>query len=87
VSQLGHDLVVGDGGGVLLLDGVDPLGQYRPFCDRCADKLASSALRLGQARRIAEAHARNTHHDVRIEPWDSFQLIELVRPPGSGGAV
>jgi hypothetical protein len=70
---------------VLLLDGVDPHGRYRPFCDRCGSKLTSSALPLGQARRVAEAHARNTGHDVRIEPWESFALIELVRASECGG--
>jgi hypothetical protein len=70
---------------MLLLDGVDPLGQYRPYCDHCGDKLCNTALRLGQARLLAEGHARRTHHDVRIEPWDSFQLIELVTAAESGG--
>lgn len=68
-----------------MLDGVDPLGQYRPFCDRCGDSLCSSALRLGQARQLAEGHARRTRHDVRIEPWDSFALIELVSAAEAGG--
>jgi hypothetical protein len=70
---------------VLMLDGVDPLGRYRPFCDRCGDKLASSAVRLDDARRLAQAHAQRTHHDVRIEPWDSFALIELVTRNEDGG--
>lgn len=70
---------------VLFLDGVDPLGMYRPFCDACGEKLVSSAVRLHQARLLAEHHARKAQHDVRIEPWDSFQLIELVPAPGSGG--
>lgn len=66
-----------------MLDGVDPLGQYRPYCDVCGDKLANSALRLEQARRLALGHARRYHHNVRIEPWDSFQLIETVTPDDS----
>jgi hypothetical protein len=68
-----------------MLDGVDPLGQYRPYCDRCGDRLCSSPLRLGQARLLAEGHARRTRHDVRIEPWDSFALVELVAAQELGG--
>lgn len=59
----------------------DYRGNYRPYCDSCGDKLWHFPLLLDQARNVAREHATAQGHLVRIEPWDSFQLIENVYPP------
>lgn len=47
--------------------------------------MGGSGLRLGQARALAATHARAHRHDVRIEPWESFALVELVAAAEFGG--
>lgn len=58
----------------------DPRGNFRPFCDRCGDKLWPYPLLIEQARNVAYEHAWRLRHVVRIEPWDSFALVESVVP-------
>lgn len=59
----------------------DPRASYRPYCDRCGGKLWDVALMLEQARNVAWEHAFRMRHAVRIEPWDSFALVEAVPVP------
>jgi hypothetical protein len=63
---------------------------YRPYCDPCGDKLVPFPITLHQARLMAQAHANRERHTVRVEPWDSYNLIEAVEPapvPGGLGGV
>ena len=51
---------------------------YRPYCDQCGEKIVPYPLTLGQARKVADAHCRSRRHEVRVEPWAAFNLVELV---------
>ena len=53
---------------------------YRPYCDDCGERVWEYPISLGRARAVAQAHANATGHPTRIEPWDSYALIELVTP-------
>lgn len=59
---------------------VDPRASYRPYCDACGDKLWRVPLMLEQARNVGYEHAWRLSHVVRIEPWESFALIESITP-------
>lgn len=53
---------------------------YRPYCDECGERLWDFPITLHRARLVAQSHANATEHVVRVEPWDSYQLVDLIRP-------
>jgi len=53
-------------------------GRYRAFCDHCGRNLALAVTTLAGARRLADIHVKIEGHGVRIEPENSYALVEYV---------
>lgn len=53
---------------------------YRAHCDECGAQLQAVGLPLRLARQTAQDHADATGHTVRVEPWETYALVDLIRP-------
>lgn len=53
-------------------------GRYRAYCDECGRNLALAVTTLSGARKLADTHVAIVGHGVRIEPENSYALVEFV---------
>lgn len=53
---------------------------YRSHCDECGEDLEPRPQLLRLTRQVAQDHADATGHAVRVEPAETYALVDLIRP-------